>query len=1079
MSKTRNLSRILGADGALDIQSTATYVSTANLPTSGNTEGDQAYVSGNNRLYMWNGSGWYNIALINTTPTFDSGGVPNSTYTLDAEVPQESITITLGASDPEEIPLTYSYVTGGSMDSMATISQDSSVFTITPKTFAQLESDAGPHTGTITFSATDGINILPATSQFTLTFITQVPGSSSTTLLAKASGTGNNATPVDASTSSHTLSVGGEATMGGFSPYRHGGYSHYFDGSSDYLRDDTIADAFDTVDGHCDNFTIELWFYTTVDCSNDDYMVSSNALSNGANDFLLGIKRASWNGTVIGFDYGELNTHINTWHHIVCVHDHDPTGANNEAITVYIDGKKVFKETGLARISFANNAFAFGAEADSSNFGTIGNYLYGYIHDVKITKLALYDTSNDSIPVPAALSKPHPTANIFHGFQDGSIDKRFTGPNGTGTRSGNVACLPFTPLDYDAYKTANGGAINFPGSDDEVITTDAATNQVVLGSGDFTIEFWIHKNNPDASGWQAILSQKYHETGGWRIYKNSSSDDFTWYSNSSSILQSSGTGIMRAGEWRHIALVRESGTLTWYSNGKNYGSTSNTTDYTGNTNGEIEIGKGTHYSEYPTNSAYSDLRIVVGTAVYTGEFTPPIAPLTTVGGTYPSTTNITDPIPAGNTKLLLNFNNAKIIDKSQSKFLTLTGNTAASSAVTHYGENTMYFDGTGYAHTDGMTSQSTPVFNEFDFTVEAWVYPASLADYRYIFGTRSSAESVSNFHIGTKANGQVYFFINGQFIIESSHNISATTWSHIVLTKRKYSGSDCLASLYVNGNYSGDAVIGNDFSDEGYFIGGDSFSSLINWVGHIHDVRVSHDKVRYPYDSRPVTLTQTNSGMETDGTAVTVSSASNTLFLGCHASTIVDGSSNAVTVTANGNAAVSSFHPPGVSGLMHSVKFDGTGDYLSATTAAALGTTDWTIEYWVWHDNLTSANQIHLAFGAYSPAFYYRHSSAKFAMYQSGSSFSSNYITTHGPPKKNTWYHLAWVHDDSANKVTLFMDGAYVGQYTYTGNISSTSLRIGDDTTGAYMNGYISNLRIVQEKLYDRNFTPPSKALST
>ena len=62
------------------------------------------------------------------------------------------------------------------MDSMATISQDSSVFTITPKTEAQLDSEAGPHTGTITFRASDGVNILPQVSSFTLTFTAPTPG---------------------------------------------------------------------------------------------------------------------------------------------------------------------------------------------------------------------------------------------------------------------------------------------------------------------------------------------------------------------------------------------------------------------------------------------------------------------------------------------------------------------------------------------------------------------------------------------------------------------------------------------------------------------------------------------------------------------------------------------------------------------------------------------------------------------------------------------------------------------------------------------------------------------------------------
>lgn len=1067
MSKTRNLSRILGAGGTLDVQTTATFATTANLPTSGNTAGDQAYVSGNNRLYMWNGSGWYNIALINTTPTFDTGGQPNSSYVLDAEVPQESITITMGASDPEDIPLTYSYVTGGSMDSMATISQDSSVFTITPKTFAQMDSQGGPHTGTITFRATDGINILPAISSFTLTFITTIEHSSSTALLLKVEGTGNNSTPVDASTSSHALAMSGAtATMGTFSPYRHGGYSHYFDDSSNALRDDTIADAMDTNAGHVDNFTLEMWIYTTVPTSNEDYIVSSNAVSNGANDFLIGISKASWSGSVIGTNFGlsgSKHTHQNTWHHMVVVHDHDATGPNNDSITLYIDGRKVFKETGLPRISFANNTFAFGTEADSADFGNLGNYYNGYIHDVKITKAALYDSNEEFIPVPVKPTTPHETANIFHGFQTGTIDKRFSGPNGTGTIYDEVACIAFTPYDNDAYKNANGSSANFPGTSDEIVTTDASTNPVILGAGDFTIEFWIHKNAHD-SGWQAILSQQYHETGGWRIYKNSSSDDFIWYSNSSTILQSSGVGIMRAGEWRHIALVRSSGTLTWYGNGKNYGSTSNTTNYTGN-NGEIEIGKGTHYSTYPTNSAYADLRIVSGTAVYTGEFTPPSAPLTPTGGTYPSTTNVNVTIPVGHTKLLLNMNNAKIFDKSQNQNINLTG-AVASSAQQHFSENTILFDGT-----DDIIDMTNPISGTENHTHEAWVYPTGGdATYKGFFASAnpSSGDGISvskDKAIGPQGGSADLILFNPV--------VPDNEWSHVVLQR-----SEGVHSLYRNGVLQGTSTTAINFSNANLRLASryaDNTNRMFG--GHIHDFRVSKGLARYPYIATPKTLTQTNSGMEKpDAEFPTVSSANNTLFLGCHASTIVDGGYDTVSVTASGNSAVSSFHPRGGSAGMKSVSFDGTGDYLSATTASALNADDWTIEYWVWHNNL-SANQIHLAFGAYTPAFYYRYGSAKFAMYQSSAGFGTNYWETF-EPKENTWYHLAWVHDDAQSKIALFVDGAFWGDVTYTGSISSTSLRVGDDTTGAYMNGYISNLRIVKEKLYTKNFTSPTTAFS-
>jgi hypothetical protein len=151
------------------------------LSTSGNKVGAQAFVSETNRLYMWNGSGWYNIALINTTPTWDSNGQPNASYILDADSPQTATTITLAASDPEGTPVSYNYVTGGQMDSIATISQDSSVFTITPKTLVQAP---GGGTGSITFRATDGINILPQVSSFTLNFITTIENSRYTTLLA-------------------------------------------------------------------------------------------------------------------------------------------------------------------------------------------------------------------------------------------------------------------------------------------------------------------------------------------------------------------------------------------------------------------------------------------------------------------------------------------------------------------------------------------------------------------------------------------------------------------------------------------------------------------------------------------------------------------------------------------------------------------------------------------------------------------------------------------------------------------------------------------------------------------------------
>jgi hypothetical protein len=138
------------------------YGNIANLPLSNVTTGTMAFVSGNNRLYLWNGTGWFNIALINTNPTITGGA--NATYEFQTD--GTPIVVSLTASDPEGIPITWDYdVTSGTLGNTAAVSQTGNVFTFTPSTN---EADAG--TFEITFTASDGVNIDTAASEFTLAF---------------------------------------------------------------------------------------------------------------------------------------------------------------------------------------------------------------------------------------------------------------------------------------------------------------------------------------------------------------------------------------------------------------------------------------------------------------------------------------------------------------------------------------------------------------------------------------------------------------------------------------------------------------------------------------------------------------------------------------------------------------------------------------------------------------------------------------------------------------------------------------------------------------------------------------------
>ena len=187
-----------------------------------------AHVTANNTLYFWNGSGWYKIALINTNPSIS--GVA-SAYTLAIDGTATTVTVT--ATDPEGLPITYS-IASDTSGNIATVSQgtgaSTNVFTITPST-----NTAYAGSFTLTFRASDGVNIATAPATFTLQF--SVSNSRYTSSLITSVGANNavNNSFDDKSTNDHTITANGNVTQTTFSPYRHGGYSVKFDGSGDNL----------------------------------------------------------------------------------------------------------------------------------------------------------------------------------------------------------------------------------------------------------------------------------------------------------------------------------------------------------------------------------------------------------------------------------------------------------------------------------------------------------------------------------------------------------------------------------------------------------------------------------------------------------------------------------------------------------------------------------------------------------------------------------------------------------------------------------------------------------------------------
>jgi len=171
-SRARILAGILDNTG--DIKSTSldnvstgltVYATLDDLPTSGLTSGQQAFVTSANRVYVSNGSGWYSVALFNATPRLTISPSGAVTLAVDGSTPTV-ITLTGTDSDNADASLVYSVESDGSFANIATLSQDSSVFTITPLS----EDSATPGSSTLTFKVSDGVSFGSGTTTFSLTF---------------------------------------------------------------------------------------------------------------------------------------------------------------------------------------------------------------------------------------------------------------------------------------------------------------------------------------------------------------------------------------------------------------------------------------------------------------------------------------------------------------------------------------------------------------------------------------------------------------------------------------------------------------------------------------------------------------------------------------------------------------------------------------------------------------------------------------------------------------------------------------------------------------------------------------------
>ena len=154
-------------------------------------------------------------------------------------------------------------------------------------------------------------------------------------------------------------------------------------------------------------------------------------------------------------------------------------------------------------------------------------------------------------------------------------------------------------------------------------------SDINFDTGDFTVEAYVfHTGGND----DTIIS----DVSGWTFTYGASGNLRFYMAGGSNVVDATSSFI--SNEWVHVAVVRSSGTLTFYQNGTAVGSHSYSHDIANNS-GTTYIGK--YHSGVVQNfiGHISNLRVVQGTALYTGAFTPPTSRLEKTSDTVLLTCN--------------------------------------------------------------------------------------------------------------------------------------------------------------------------------------------------------------------------------------------------------------------------------------------------------------------------------------------------------------------------------------------------------------------------------------------------------
>ena len=452
------------------------------------------------------------------------------------------------------------------------------------------------------------------------------------------------------------------------SPY--GGKSLHFDGVSEVINSQASSDH----NIGTGAFTMEIWFKTTSN-TNDTYyrrmFMLDGPTGNATGNIQLTLSNTGyvngWTNTsdldlqsATGFNDG-------AWHHAALVR-------SGTTVTLYVDGTSAATATYGTAIS--PNSGSPRPRLGSYD-GTQGDF-DGYLADARLVVGTAVYTGNFTVPsaplgttqssgtniaaitgtATSFLAQPYNTETVNNTTPRYPRDETGRIQIFERLRAGTSSSLPML-ADMSPYADNSVKSLYFDGYNNVAYKDNLTDFQP--GTGAFTFECWLYLDD--------VSSNDYHTIFDNRDASGTDTDSFFFglrgtvspagmlYFYTGGNYTFGDSQIVQNNTWHHVALVRtstSSGGLELYLDGVGSGSAETmANDFTNTNNLETYLGALCDSDAYNLYGYMSDIRFVKGTAVYTGNFTPPSGKLTTTGGTYPSTTNVNTSITAGHTTLLV------------------------------------------------------------------------------------------------------------------------------------------------------------------------------------------------------------------------------------------------------------------------------------------------------------------------------------------------------------------------------------------------------------------------------------------